>query len=252
MSTRDGDAATAYNTPRFALRVPPDIGRIGETLPARVGVAAPEFEAQLLDGGTFRLADARGRRHVVLMMGSITSPMTAIAQPGMNALAREHAPHDVDFYVVYVKESHPAEHYRHHTSLEQKLAHARDYRRLERPEFPILVDDLEGTIHRAYGPWPTSLFVVHKDGRLVFRSTIAQPSQLRGFLAELVEWDRLAREHPDNEPHLTYTEFVSGHDVSEAEHYRVYDRAGPQAFEDYWVFNPRHRDRWPAPPAKRT
>lgn len=250
MSERPSDAATAYNTPNFALRIPPDlITRLGETLPARVGVPAPEFEAAVLGGGTFRLADARNRRHVVLMIGSITSPMTAIAVPEMNDLWREFGPRGVEFYLVYVKESHPAENYRHHTSMEQKIKHAGDLQRSEKPTFPMLVDNLEGEIHRSYGPWPTSLFVVHKDGLLVFRSTIAQPAQLRGFLSELMEWDRVAREHPDNDAHISYTESICGHDVSEAEHYRVYQRAGPQAFEDYWMFNPKHRDIWPARPS---
>src|SRR5438552_3944276 len=68
------DATRAYNTPDFSLRLP-DATRLGDTLPARVGDAAPDFEAPILDGEVFRLSDARGQQHIVLMMGSITSPM---------------------------------------------------------------------------------------------------------------------------------------------------------------------------------
>lgn len=247
MSQAPNDAAVAYNNADFAVRIPPDLARLGETLPARLGTLAPEFEAQRLDGGTFRLADARGRRHVVLMMGAITSPMTVIGIPAMNALWREFNPRAVDFYLVYVKESHPAENYPHHTSMEQKQAHARDLQRLEKPAFPMLVDALDGPIHKSYGQWPTSLFVIHRDGRVAFRSTITQPPQLQAFLVALMDWDTLDREKPDHAAHIGYTEFLVDFEPDEGEHHRVYQRAGQKAFEDIWLFNPALRDKWPAP-----
>lgn len=244
-------AAAAYNDTDFVVRAPRDLARLGETLAARVGATAPNFEAQLLDGGTFKLADVKGRRHLVLMMGAITSPMTAILIPAMNELAAEFTAMEIDFYLVYVKESHPAENYPHHTSIEQKIAYARELQRLEKPAFPILVDSLDGYIHRAYGEWPVSLFVIHKDGRLLYRSTIAEPFQLRNYLTELTVWDRLVRERPGDVRHLAYTEFLVEHDVDEAEHYRVYLRAGPKAFEDSWRANPGRRNKWPRKDARK-
>lgn len=250
MNDLPDDAAGAYNNPDFNVRIAPDLTQLGTTLPARVGAPAPEFEVMRLDGGWFRLADVRGRRHVVLMTGAITSPMTAIALPEMNELWHEFGPRDVDFFLLYVKESHPAEHYPHHTSMEQKTAYARELERLERPAFPVLVDRLDGDIHRRYGPRPVSLFVIHKNGLLVFRSTTAHPAQLRAFLHEIVESDVVARKDPEHSfTHTVYTEFLVDHKVDEGEHYRVYERAGPKAFEDYWKVNPIHRDRWPKPPA---
>ncbi len=242
------DAARAYNTPDFSLRLP-DATRLGDTLPARVGDAAPEFEAPFLDGEAFRLSDARGQQHVVLMMGSITSPMCAIHVPALNRLQRQFGSRGVRFFLVYTKESHPGEHYAYHTSMEQKISYARDLRRLEAVEFPILVDSLDGRIHRSYGPWPTSLFVVHRDGRLVYRNTIADPRALEGFLEELLEADALAAQ-PDRVPHIGYLERIVEHDADEAAHYRVYKRAGPKAFEDYWQAFPAMRGHWPRPPGE--
>lgn len=236
-----------YNNPNFEVRGR-HAGGLGKSLAARIGAPAPDFETTLLDGGTFRLKDARGRRHVVLMMGAVTSPMTAIQLPGINEAWQAFAPFDIDFYLVYVRESHPGENYPHHSSMEQKLRHARELQRLEKPAFPILVDSLDGHIHRSYGVWPVSLFVVHKDGRLVFRSTICQPVQLRNFLGEMVACDRNARENPDGVRYDVYTESIVGHAVNEAEHYRVYNLAGPKSFEDYWSVFPSHRGKWPAPP----
>jgi hypothetical protein len=243
MTSEVDEAATGYNNPDFYVRVP-DLSQIGDTMPLRVGSPAPDFEAQLLDGGTYRLADARDKRHVVLMMGAVTSPMCAIQIPSMNELSREYA-HSVDFLLVYVKESHPGEHYPHHTSMDQKLAHARDLKSVEGPAFPILVDTLDGRIHRSYGAWPTSLFVIHHNGRLVYRSTIADPSNLRAYLTELDEWDKLHEENPGHLPHTSYTEFLVEHRVNEPVHHRVYERAGPKAFEDFWRVYPNLRDKWP-------
>lgn len=251
MSDAPDDSARGYNNPDFEVRVPPDLTQLGKSLPARVGAPAPEFEARRLDGGWFRLADARGQRHVVLMTGAITSPLTAIALPEMNELWRVFRSRDVDFVLLYVKESHPAENYPHHTSMEQKLAFAEDLQRLEKPAFPILIDNLDGDIHRRYGPRPVSLFVIHKNGLLVFRSTTAHPAQLRAFLTELMEWDEAVRKDPEHSfTHTVYTEYLVDHKVDEGEHYRVYERAGPKAFEDYWKVNPIHRDRWPRPGQK--
>jgi hypothetical protein len=243
----DADAqARAYNTPDFSLDIPRGT-HLGDTLPAKVGAPAREFEAARLDGTVFRLAEERGRRHVVLMMGSITSPMCAIAIPALNRLHADLGERGVAFYLVYTRESHPGERYPHHTSLAQKTAHARDLQRLEDVRFPILVDSLDGAIHCAYGLWPTSLFVVHRDGRLVYRSTIANPPELAQYLAQLLAEDALAAK-PEVAPHVSYTECVVAHDVDEGAHYRVYERAGPKAFGDYWRTFPALRDRWPRPP----
>jgi peroxiredoxin len=242
----DPHAQAPYNNPDFEAHRRTS-AELGDTLAARIGAPAPDFDAVLLDGGSFRLQDARGKRHVVLMMGAVTSPMTAIKLPEMNEVWRDFKALDIDFFLVYVRESHPGENYPHHSSFEQKLHHARELKRLEKPAFPILVDGLDGHIHRSYGVWPVSLFVIHKDGRLVFRSTIAQPYQLRNFLTELAACDRHAREHPTAVRYDCYTECIVGHAVNEPEHHRVYNLAGPKAFEDYWRVFPAHRDKWPGP-----
>lgn len=232
-----------YNTPNFSIKLP-DSTRLGETIPIRVGETAPDFEAQVLDGETVQLRDLRIQGHVVLMMGSITSPMCAAVIPEMNHIYADFCEQAINIYLLYVKESHPGENYRHHTSMDQKLQHARDLREAENVKFPILVDSLEGTIHRSYGPWPTSLFVIHRDGRLAYRSTIADPPDLRQYLKELFASDHLSAD-PERVPHLSYSERLIEHEPDQAIHRKVYDRAGPQAFEDYWRQFPSQRGRWP-------
>jgi len=44
---------------------------------------------------------------------------------------------------------------------------------------------------------------------------------------------------------LQYSERVLPHEADQATHRRVYERAGPKAFEDYWAKRPQNRNRWP-------
>ena len=236
------DAERAYNLAEFSAAAPPATNP-GETMTAKVGVAAPDFEASTVDGAVIRLSDFRGKRHVVMMTGAVTSPMCAFEAPAFNQLQEDFASKEVAFLLLYTRESHPAENYTTHNSFEQKLAYARDLKRLENIQFPILVDHLDGRIHRAYGVWPNALFVVDKDGRLIFRSNMANQGELRQFLDDLLAAEKAAAE--GRVTHLQYSERVMPHEADRATHRRVYERAGPKAFEDYWVKRPQHRNRWP-------
>jgi peroxiredoxin len=236
------DEERAYNLKEFAA-AGPTLTNPGETMAAKVGVTAPDFEARNLDGTVVRLSDFRGKRHVVMMTGAVTSPMCAFEVPALNQLQLEFGSQGVSFFLLYTRESHPAENYSSHSSWDQKLSYARDLRRLEEVQFPIIVDDLDGKIHRSYGTWPNALFVIHKDGRLVFRSNMANHRELRQVLEDLMTAEHAAAE--GRVLHLQYSERVIPHEADQPTHRRVYERAGPKAFEDYWKKRPQHRNRWP-------
>jgi peroxiredoxin len=236
------DEERAYNLEQFAAAGPTPTNP-GETMAAKVGVAAPDFEAWTLDETVIRLSDFHGKRHVVIMTGAVTSPMCAFEVPALNQLHLEFTDLGISFFLLYTRESHPAENYSSHASREQKLSYARDLQRLENVRFPIIVDSLDGKIHRSYGTWPNALFVIHKDGRLVFRSNMANDRELRQFLEDLLAADQAGAE--GRVLHLQYSERVILHEADQATHRRVYERAGPKAFEDYWQKHPQHRNQWP-------
>ena len=235
------DAERAYNLEEFAAGA--NTANPGETMPARVGIAAPEFAAPTLDGTIIRSSDFHGRSHVVMMTGAVTSPMCAFEVPHLQVLQQAFADKDFAFLFLYTRESHPAENYRAHESFEQKLSYARELQRLENIRIPILVDPLNGRIHRAYGLWPNALFVIHKDGRLVFRSNMANHRELRQFLEDIIVAEKAMA--AGRVVHLQYSERVVAHEADQAAHRRVYERAGPKAFEDYWAKRPQNRNRWP-------
>lgn len=231
----------AYNLAEFAAGA--SVTNPGETMPAQVGAPAPEFTAQALDGTIIRLSDFRGRSHVVMMTGAVTSPMCAFEVPALNGLQDEFSDKNFSFLLLYTRESHPAENYGAHESFEQKLSYARELQRLENIRLPMIVDHLDGRIHRAYGPWPNALFVIDKDGRLIFRSNMANHRELREFLEDIVAAEKAMAD--GRVVHLQYSERVIAHEADQATHRRVYERAGPKAFEDYWAKRPQNRNRWP-------
>ena len=60
------------------------------------------------------------------MTGAVTSPMCAFEIPAFNQLQKEFDGRGVSFFLLYTRESHPAENYAAHDSFEQKLSYARD------------------------------------------------------------------------------------------------------------------------------
>lgn len=235
------DQERAYNLEEFAAGA--NLTNPGDTMPAKVGAPAPEFAATTVDGAVVRLSDFRGKKHIVLMTGAVTSPMCAFEVPAINQVQAEFADRQIAFFLLYTRESHPAENFGAHTSLEMKQAYARALQKLEDVRFPIIVDHLDGRIHQAYGVWPNALFVIHKDGRLIFRSNMANHQELRQFLEDIVAADQAAA--AGKVLHLQYSERVIAHEADQATHKRVYERAGPKAFEDYWAKRPQNRNRWP-------
>lgn len=236
------DEERAYNSEEFTAAAPAPMNP-GETLAAKVGAVAPDFDASTPDGKIVRLSDFRGKRHVVIMTGAVTSPMCAFEVPAFNRLQQEFDGQGVSFFLLYTRESHPAENFGAHRSFEQKVAYARDVQRLEDVWCPIIVDHLDGRIHRAYGVWPNALFVIHKDGRLIFRSNMASGRELRQFIEDLLAAEKAAA--AGQVTHWQYSERILPHVADQAAHRRVYERAGPKAFEDYWTKRPQHRNRWP-------
>lgn len=57
----------------------------------------------------------------------------------------------------------------------------------ERLQWPVLVDELDGTVHRAYGMLPNSVFLIDVDGLVSFRGDFSHGATLRSALNHLFE-----------------------------------------------------------------
>jgi hypothetical protein len=100
-------------------------------------------------------------------------------------LAEKYRPEEFRFVFVYVREAHPGEHLPHHASIDQKLQHARRFRDRWSACRPILVDDLDGPLHRAYGTLPNMTYIVSATGRVAYRADWTDAHSLEWVLEYL-------------------------------------------------------------------
>jgi hypothetical protein len=135
----------------------------------------------------------------------------------------------VEFLLAYVREAHPGERYPAHKTQEQKIRDAKDLTELENIGAKILVDDLEGTIHRSYGQQPNMLYVIDKQGRVFFRALWAEEISLRWYLTALLRSEQKQENLSPKENLATLIPMVHGM----GETTRVLERAGNQAVADF-------------------
>ncbi|MBM2810627.1 MAG: alkyl hydroperoxide reductase/Thiol specific antioxidant/Mal allergen [Chloroflexi bacterium] len=223
-----------YNVADFRRPEPSDpIGSLAraDIQPAlRVGAPAPDFDLASVDGGRVRLHDVLRERHAVLIFGAITSPVTATNLPELNRLWEYYKWRDVQFLFIYVREPHPGEVYPHHTSMDQKIAVAKELQRLEEIRFPVLVDELDGQVHRAYGPRPNPIAVVSRNGRLMYRAGHAESGPLADYLEHLLLWDQV--EAQGLPTHNMYVEAIRFIIPDGPLHKKIVQRAGPKAVRE--------------------
>lgn len=151
------------------------------------GSKAPDFEARTLDGDTVELSDFEGKKNVVLTFGSATCPFTAASIGGLNDLYEDYEGEDVEFFFVYVREAHPGEKLAAHRSWEDKVDAAELFRDEEDVEMPILVDEVNGKVHKKYGSLPNPTYIIDKSGRVAFRSLWTRPSVIHEALKALLD-----------------------------------------------------------------
>jgi len=157
-------------------------------------------------------------------------------------MAPEYGPKGFDFIFVYVREAHPGEHFPAHRSMEQKLSHARAFKKEFGIERPILVDDLVGTGHKLYGTLPNMIYLVGRGGKVLFRADWTDPPTIEVVINNLLAGRARKQEGARLVPF--YAEMV-GYRWSDNKKFREgLLRAGPQAVDDFQ----RVMQRWAKEP----
>ena len=162
-----------YDGYSFAFEAPAYEAWLAEA-PA-LGTEAPDFELPDLEGRRHRLVDLRGCP-VVIEFGSYTCPIFCAQVPSMKALALDHS--EAFFLAIYAREAHPGEITGRHTSLNAKVEAARRLARDEDLGRTLLVDDLDGQVHGAYGGAWDPVFVLDGSGQVVLRRAWNDPVQV--------------------------------------------------------------------------
>ena len=83
---------------------------------------------------------------------------------------------------IYTREAHPGENVPWHDNFEGKLACAKLLREEAGIGRDILVDDLDGTVHRAYGLMPNMTWVIGRGGRVAYKANWTSAANVEAFL----------------------------------------------------------------------
>ena len=135
------------------------------------------------------------------------------------------------WYFVYTREAHPGEHVGHHTSFATKLDNARLLRDEVGIRRPILVDDLTGTAHRAYGAMPNMTWVIGRGGRIVYRADWTSAANVESFLERHEAGRRRRPAGGSVAPYLS--EQIEYRDVDREAFYDRLRRNGPRSYEEF-------------------
>jgi hypothetical protein len=133
----------------------------------------------------------------------------------------------VRFLDIFIRQAHPGELRGPYRSYEEKLNEAGEYKREEGIEWPVLVDDYEGTVHRTYsGEMADPSLLIDSEGRIAFYCMWTHPPTLKKALDELLERGGrgVVASGIDRTPHLLAS-FVNG--------YHGLKRGGKRALREY-------------------
>ncbi len=148
------------------------------------GQPAPEFALDGSRGEHVSLLDLRGRP-VLLHFVSYTCPVTRGGVTTMRELHRRYGDR-VQFLDVVVRQAHPGEHHGSYSSYTDKLNDARLYADEEDITWPVLVDDLDCTVQRAFGGLAAAAYLIDADGRVAFCGAWGQSSALARAVDDLL------------------------------------------------------------------
>ena len=132
---------------------------------------------------------------------------------------------------IYVREAHPGEHVTHHDSLDTKLANAwllHDEVGIRRP---ILVDDLDGTAHRAYGLLPNMTWIVSSSGRVIYKAEWTSAANIEAFIERYAQ--RRSRRPATGTIAPYITEQLEFRDVDRDAFYQRLRRNGQRAYDEF-------------------
>jgi len=142
-----------------------------------------------------------------------------------------YADQHVQSVFVYVREAHPGEIYGHHDTFERKIEYATAFRDLFALRRPLLVDDLTGTAHNAFGRLPNMTYILGPGNRVVFRADWTDPPTVKAALDYLLAIRQRRREGARFAPF--YAEIEGARWVDQAAFNAGLARNGPRAVTEF-------------------
>lgn len=148
-----------------------------------VGEKAPDFLLTTSLGQDRHILDFEGE-FLVLELGSITCPLFQSRRTLMQPITDQFE--GVSSAILYVREAHPGSDIPAHQSFDDKAACARRLQHEDGESRLILIDGFDGAAHQAYGGMPNAVFIINRNGCIVYRSDWNNPTATRKALAGLL------------------------------------------------------------------
>jgi len=111
-----------------------------------------------------------------------------MAAEAMDDLADQYANRAVRSVFIYTREAHPGENYGHHTSMADKRRNAWAFLEHSKVRRQILLDDLEGTAHRAYGLLPNMTWIIGRGGFIHYKAAWTSPTDVADALEAILDF----------------------------------------------------------------
>ena len=92
----------------------------------------------------------------------------------------------MEFVDVLIRQAHPGRGAEPYRTFEHKLLDGRRHLDEDEIPWPVVVDDLEGTVHRTYGRLADPSYLIDADGRVAFFDLWTGPSTLNQAIAALL------------------------------------------------------------------
>lgn len=181
-----------------------------------LGTKAPDFLLTTVDNQTIGLLEFAGD-FLVLELGSVTCPLFQGRREGMSDLVSKYP--KLSFSVLYIREAHPGKNIPAHKTITDKIACAVNLSN-DGEKRQILIDDLDGTAHSAFGSYPNAIFIINRNGCIVFRSDWNSVPAVKAALNNLL----------DGQPAHTKSYFLP---VKPTVAFRTLKRSGDGALRDF-------------------
>ena len=145
-----------------------------------------------LDGQVVSLRSFAAGGPIVLVTGATTCPATASSMPDLKGLEERYGD-QVQFVLLQVREAHPGAEVDQPHTLQDKVQHAQLMREVYAVGWPVVVDDISGTLHRQLGTEPNSLHIIGADGEILYRALFAGDAGAEKAIAAVATGEQLTR-----------------------------------------------------------
>jgi peroxiredoxin len=166
----------------------------GQATNLAVGVTAPDFALQKLDGLPVQLSSFSDRP-LLLIFGSYSSPSFRQRARGLNELRKQFSAR-VNFLIIYTREAHAAGAWEiernrdeqitvaEHADVDARRAAAKLAReRLGLTDFRLATDTMDDAVASAYGAWPNNAAVlVGRDGAILAYQKWFDPQAMKAVI----------------------------------------------------------------------